>query len=138
MKYNRSFCIKMDVPNMPLSRIERLKSVFSSLAKEVFGKRIESATVKALQVNHICKFFIEMKEEAYDPAFICIAIMNLADASVALSYFKEGIYMPHESKRMAKMCFALYMDRNRVEMNKIKTEYAEIPICGCSMQGDSF
>ena len=126
LKYNRSFCVKMRVPNMPLSRIERLKDVFSSLAKEVFGRRIEKATVKALEINHTCKFFIEMKEEAYDPAFICIILMNLADASVAMSYFKNGISMPNESKRMAKMCFALYMDRNKIEMNKIKTEYAEV------------
>lgn len=107
--------------------------MFSSLTKEVFGRRINKVLVKPLQISHTCKFVVELKEEAYDAVFMSIIIMNLADASVAMSYFKNGIAMHNESKRMAKMCFALYMDRNKVEMNKIKTEYAEIPVCGCSV-----
>lgn len=126
LRGNRSFCIKMRVPNMALGRIEKLGEVFSSLAEEVFGRKIGKVWVKPFRVHRFCKFYVEMKEEVYDTAFMYIIIMNLADASVAVSYFKDGISIPNESKRIAKMCFALYMDRNKEEMNKIKNEYAEI------------
>jgi hypothetical protein len=123
----KTFSIRMKVPNMSLDRIGRLKDMFDSIAVEVFGKKMVNRTlVKPVRCEKKCKFILELREEPYDLVFMDIIIMNIADASISLSCFKTDFPVYNDSKRQARMCFALYMDRNKEEMTKIKKEYAEV------------
>lgn len=124
----RTFCIRQDVPGLSLKRIDNLGTVFQELSKMIFGKRIKKTFLKPLMSYKTCKFITVFQDEQYDPEFINIILATVTEAAIAMSYFKGTGSVSNDSVRKAKMYWAMYMERQKETMDKIKKEYAEVPI----------
>lgn len=121
----RTFHVRRKMSKLSLDSAGEIESTFKSISKEVFGKKV-TTYFKVFKSRCTCSFTIVLVDKQYDPQFVCIIVDNLANA--VMQTYNRKTEEINECKRKARLYYALYMEKRMDKINKIKEEYAEIPI----------